>query len=230
MNKKLGEYGTFILLAIIVPMAIVLSFKPTTQVKYKIGDFEFEYGGDIEGETIEIKKLGSPEKPTTATSPPYPPFKRYSLTSGIQAVLNEYGEVPLLPTWFPEEMKFADVYMGPVTIISFSDRKVSDFRFANITIQVKLYPNPPSLDELNKSVEYGKQQGNNDLNLVQIGDTWVVLSEKAGLGDPEVEAMFGPSPLAWFFKDNYYYIICVKSPLTPQDMIKILESLKPANQ
>ena len=53
----------------------------------------------------------------------------------------------------------------------------------------------------------------------------VVLIEKAHFGYPEVEEAFGPSPLAYFYKDGLYYMVGVTAPLTPQDLIKIIESM-----
>ncbi|MBS7635091.1 hypothetical protein KEJ34_06345 [Candidatus Bathyarchaeota archaeon] len=218
MNRKFRKYGVFILLGIIVPVAIniILLSEPVNKINFRIGNYyyyEFKYGGSADGETIIIREEAPSDPEHPISIPPYPPFVRYSLATGINVILDECGRIPLLlPTWLPEGMKYADVYIGPVIIIIFSYEKVEDFRFAEFGIQIKRVRSR-GLEELNKTVEYARKEGDNDIELMKIGEIWAVV--------------VGRVNMAWFFKDDYYYIVGVKAPLTLQDMIKIIESLKP---
>ncbi|MEM2912853.1 MAG: hypothetical protein QXR06_00765 [Candidatus Bathyarchaeia archaeon] len=184
------------------------------KVNFRVGDYyyyEFEYGGSADGETIRIREDAS------TPTPPYPPFVRYSLATGINVILDECGRIPLLlPTWLPEGMKYADVYIGPVIIITFSYEKVEDFRFAEFGIHIKRVRSG-GLEELNETVEYARKRGENDIELMKIGEIWAVVVRRANMA----------WIMAWFFKDDYYYIVSVKAPLTFQDLIKIIESMKP---
>ena len=179
----------------------------------------FYWSGENEGEMVEVRS-SSP----TQGSPPIPPFNRFSLARGIDEVTNRYKKTPLLPTRLPREMKFADVYIGPDVIICFSDRAVTDFRWANISIEIS----PSSAASATYSPEQlRKALEETNGTLIQIGDIWVSMIERAHSGFPEVDEAFGPFPLAWFWKDGLYYVMGVTPPLTPQDLTKIIESMKP---
>ena len=126
-----------------------------------------------------------------------------------------------LPKWLPEGMRYAEVYMGPTTIICYSDRKVENFLFANVTIEVIKYPAQyaPTPDELKRIAESSGGR------LMRINGAWVLLSEKAEI---PYEG-FDHACIASFFKDDFYYMVGVKSPLTPQDLINVIESMEPAS-
>lgn len=222
---KRRKLGISIVLFAVIAAAVALVYRPSASIDLsRIGDSE--YGGEEEGEVVQIltRRIEGVEM---SAGPPYPSFERYSLDRGVREILRVYGRAPPLPTWLPEGMMYSEVYMGPVAIICFSAGKVSDFRFANVTIQVAWDPHLETLDDLRRAEESWKQQGWDDLKLVQIGETWVVMHERASLGDPEAEAMFGRSPVAWFWKDGFYCVVCVKSPLTPQDLTNIIEAMEP---
>lgn len=203
------------LLVVLVALSAYHFYKPAGTPS-KIDVHNFDWSGEYEGEIVEVKKS---DWPTSVIGPVIPPFRRFSLAKGIDEVIQRYQQAPLLPTWLPEGMRYADVYIGPVVIICYSDREVEDFRFANITIEIS--PSSyrvPSPEDLNRTLRHGEK-------LIQVGNIWVELVEKAHFGYPEVEEAFGPSPLAWFSKDGIYYMVGVKSPLTPQDLIKIIENM-----
>lgn len=213
----------FLILFISVVVVILIAFKPANSVNIDVGDFK--YGGGEEGEVVQPVHLTD----ILAPIPPYPPFNRYSLDRGVEEAVKTLGKAPMLPEWLPEGMRYAEVYTGPpVVIICFSDRAIKDFRYANVSIEVSVDNNPPSLETLRTLEESWREQGS-DHKLVQVGDLWIVLCEKASPG-PDRAKIFGPSPspLAWFWKDNLYYIVGVGQPLTTQDLLKIIESMNPS--
>lgn len=64
-------------------------------------------------------------------------------------------------------MEYAEVYTGPpAVIICFSDRAIKDFRYANISIEVNVDNNPPSLEAPRMLEESWREQGS-DQKLVQ---------------------------------------------------------------
>ena len=208
-------FSVLVISEVVVPVITYRSVFPSINID--VG--KFMYSGREEGEVVQV----NPELNTTATVPPIPPFQRYSLGKGIEEAIRVFGKAPLLPKWLPESMKYAEVYIGPVVLICFSDRVVSDFTFDNISIEVTGDTNPPSVEELKKEELSWRTYGWN-LKLIQVGDIWITFSEKASLG-PYGDEIFGPSPLAIFWTGNLYYIMSAGSPLTPQDLIKIIESM-----
>ncbi|MBS7634272.1 hypothetical protein KEJ34_02070 [Candidatus Bathyarchaeota archaeon] len=223
MNRKFKMYGAFVLLGIIVPivLSVALSSKPVSEISFRIGNryyYEFKYSGNAEGEIIEARVKTPPGY--FGSVPPLPPFKRYSLVTGIDLIVKQWKMSLLLPTWLPEGMKYADVYIGPVIIITFSYEKTEDFMGGEFGIQIKMGNPPGTLDELNKTVEPSKREGDKYIELMKMGDIWAVVAKKR----PNTSFI-----MAWFFyKGEYYYIVDVKSPpLTLQDLVKIIESMKP---
>lgn len=176
----------------------------------------FRYGGREEGETGIVRTSPPPHVSSPGTSS----FKRYSLAKGVEEIARVWGRAPPLPKWLPDNMTYAEAYTEPAAIVCYSDRPVEDFRFADVTIEIHLQG--PSEEELKQEVENSPY-----LKLVKAGDVWVVMNEKAHSGWIEEEEAFGPSPLAWFSKDGFYYMVGVHAPLTPQDLVKVIESMKP---
>ena len=180
---------------------------------------ELEYSGREEGEVVEIR----PRYPKEIVSGiPIPPFKRYSIPKGLEVFLKIYGRLPRLPSWLPPYIKYASMYIGPEAVFCFSEEPEKDFRLGNVIIGVTRIYGEPSPQELKSVVE-----DNPRLKLLKIDDTWIILCEKAYIGDLDVEEKFGVerTPLAWFFKDGFRYSIAVYPPLTTQDLIKIIESM-----
>lgn len=212
MSKRL----LFVFLLIVLVALSAYNFYKPAGPRSKIDVDSFDWSGAYEGEIVEVEK---PDWPTSVIGPVIPLFRRFSLARGIDEVIQRYHQSPLLPAWLPEGIRYADVYIGPVVIICYSDREVKDFRFANITIEIS----PASYREPTPD-EFGKFLTPEE-NLIQIGDIWVVLTEKAHFGYPEVEEVFGPSPHAYFTLNGLYYQVGVKSPLTSQDLIKIIENM-----
>jgi len=174
-----------------------------------------KYGGAKEGETIEVRPRFK------GAGIVIPPFKRYSLQRGLEEIAKKYGVMPKLPHWLPEGMTYAEVYIGPTDMICFSDRKVENFLFANITFEVKYGVPQPRLEDIKKTIDPDQKQ------LIQVRNIWVVLIPKAHSGYLDVEEAFGPSPFAYFWDDGFYYMVSARSPLTTQDLIKIIESMEP---
>ena len=220
VNKK----NTLLLTSFITVVLAVVFFRfyietfNNTVITYPSRLGELKYSGKEEGEIINVE----PRYPEGVSGIPIPPFKRYSLLRGLEEFSKKYGRLPRLPAWLPQYIKYASVYMGPVAIFCFSDEPEKDFRFGKVIIEVSYASGEPSFQELREEVE-----DNPRLKLLKIDDTWIILCEKAYVGDLDVEEKFGVEtiPLAWFFRNGFYYSIAVNPPLTSQDLIKIIENM-----
>lgn len=219
MNRK----TTALFLVSVVSVALVASlFYEFASVPARINVGNFQYGGSKEGEKVEISGSAYP----SSVSAPGITYggERYSLPTGVEKVMQAWRRVLMLPTWLPGNLTYADVYIGSTVIIAYSDRRLPDWRFTSVSMELVLDPNPPSLDELREVI------GNDTTTrLVEVGDLgWVVIGEKRYSGWIEEEAL-GPRALtlSTFWKDGIAYHIGVLNPLTPEDLLKVLESMKP---
>lgn len=145
--------------------------------------------------------------------------REVSLAELTQAV-NAHNASLIVPTWLPDQMVLTAVYMKCcpfVAIITYSDHGAKDFRDAELTVEIAPGAQPP-LEQL--------RQASPD-KLRQIGDRWVVVFDRAPFGDPEMQRRFGPSPYAYFWSGGLYYQVGVKAPRTPEDLIRIINSMQP---
>ncbi|MCD6369759.1 MAG: hypothetical protein J7L38_08210 [Thermoproteales archaeon] len=186
----------------------------STNILDRIEDFIYE---GKEGEVVEI----NPKFPKGVRGVFIPPFKRFSLAKGVEEILKIFnGNLPLFPRWLPERMKYASVFIGPVIVICFSDRFMvpeKEFMFANVSIEVTRMDAPPEM--LLMAPHRGR--------ILKIDSTWVVLATNASTGFWEVENVLGERPLhlAYFIKDGFHYLVSIEKPLTPQDLLRIVESM-----
>jgi len=142
-------------------------------------------------------------------------FNRFSLAVGVNKALERLGRVPLLPTLLPEGMKYADVYVGPDVVVTYGYEPGQDIHSGEIGIEIS--PGPyrvPTPEELRTylSPEY---------QLIQIGDKWVEITDRAISGWNGERFNY-----ANFVYDGLDYGIGARYPLTTQDLIKIIESMK----
>lgn len=129
-----------------------------------------------------------------------------------------------LPTWMPGHIRLTTIYYsGGLIMLSYSDRGITDYRYDNVTIQISvLYQRIPSPAELERIAEESP-----DTKALDVDGVCVVLNEKACWGDPELEELYGPSPFAYFWRDNHYYMVSVTPPITSDQLVEIIRNMKP---
>jgi hypothetical protein len=172
------------------------------------------WSGEHEGELVEVT---APET-GSGFRPPYPPFARYSFAAGIDEGTKRFGKSPLLPALLPKATRYADVYVGPVVMISYSYEKARDFRDSAINIQVTVGPRQvPTREEEEQALNSDLTSGE---RLIDVGNTWIATFEKAQ-GDNIGETV----RLAFFFHGGLYYIVRAEPNLAMQDFIGVLESM-----
>lgn len=172
----------------------------------------FNWSGQNEGETVKV----NPDFPPGVIGFFMPPFNRFSLVRGIdEAAKRLGGGVPLLPTLLPEGMNYADVYVGPVVHICFSYAPAQDQRFADIVIEISCTSHPSSLEELK-----GVVSSLPELKLIQVEDIWVIFHEN------EQSYQGAVYDSGRFDHNGLYYQMSARHPLTMQDLIKIIGSMK----
>jgi len=214
------RFLAIVLLVMIVAIAgfLVYIHLSSPSIRLNATLSRLKYGGAKEGETIEVRPRFK------GAGIVIPPFKRYSLQRGLEEIAKKYRAVPKLPNWLPEGMAYAEVYIGPTDIICFSDRKIENFLFANISFEIKYGVPQPRLEDIKKTIDPNRKR------LIQVRDIWVVLIPEAHSGYLDVEEAFDPSPFAYFWDDDFYYMVSARSPLTAQDLIKIIESMEPESR
>jgi len=150
------------------------------------------------------------------------------------ARLKEINASISLPTWMPKGFKLTMIYYKPpVILLVYSDRGITDYKYANVTIEVSLwYYGPPTKEEL----EDIASRSNNDMHarankvvtkVVSVKNTWVLLTENARVGFPGLKPPYNIVTLADFiYSDKHHYEITILPPLTTQDLINIIESMQ----
>jgi len=139
-------------------------------------------------------------------------------------ISNTYGLTLYLPTKMPGNIKLVAIYYKPpVILLSYSDREVMDYRYDNISVEISAWPcTPPSLDELNFSVK--NSTGSKVFN---INSARGILIEQAPWGDPELQKLYGPSPFAYFWIEDHYYMISATPPINGSQLLEIIRSMRP---
>jgi hypothetical protein len=169
---------------------------------------DFRWSGQNEGETVLVK---DPPESLMYT----PPFKRFSLCRGIdEAAKRLGGAIPEVPTILPEGIGFADVYVGPDVMISYSYHGAENFRTDNITIEISRAPSRiPTVEERRLSLLPTEE-------LVLAGDKWALITGRAfGCNGQLIVS-------ATFFHGNLTYAIGAEPQLTKQDVISMIESMR----
>lgn len=128
-----------------------------------------------------------------------------------------------IPTWMPENLKLTMVYFKPpVVVLVYSDRGVTDYRYANASIEISLwYYDAPS----NKELEEVSASG---IKIVDVKDVCVQIRENAKRGFSGLKYPYNTVTVADFiYSDKHHYLISVLPPLTDQDLLKIVENMRP---
>ena len=130
-----------------------------------------------------------------------------------------------LPTKMPDNISLAAIYYKPpVIILSYCDREVTNYWYDNVTIEISMWPHtPPTLEELEKIAE----KDPDNLKVLNINGARGILIKKAKWGNPELQELYGPSPYAYFWLGNHYYTISATPPITSNQLIEIIKSMKP---
>lgn len=166
------------------------------------------WSGQKEGEKVTLLQSEGPHVPY--------PFTRYSLEQGLNVTLNKLkGTVPLLPTLLPANIAYADVYIGPVVIIAWSSNAAADYRSSIIRVEITLNKRATPTDEqLNTTMLPGDE-------LFRMSDTFGFIDEDArtGWGDSAV--------IASFYNGNLHYVMTASPPVTKQDLLNVIQSMKP---
>lgn len=128
-----------------------------------------------------------------------------------------------LPTWMPGNIAITAInYKSPVLMITCSDRGVTDYRYDNVTIEVvEGEVGPPLLEEWK---EIASRSGS---DLLMVGGIWASVKENAPWGWPELQKLYGPSPYAYFWREGLYYSISATNTISKDQVIRIIESMRP---
>lgn len=128
----------------------------------------------------------------------------------------------MLPTWMPDQLELQEVYFIGMALLVYSDVDMvistgDDLLGGKAWIELTTTHRSPTLKEL--------QQSSGEV--VKVGDYLIVIHENPVPG-PKWEER-GMSPIhAYFYHDGYYYLIGGrKGETTREDLIRIVESMKP---
>ena len=123
----------------------------------------------------------------------------------------------------PGQIRLTAIYYSGIVILSYSDKGITNYRYANVTFEISTaYHSTPSSEELKRIAE----QDPSNTKVLNIDGVWVVLIEKAHWGWPELEELYGPVPFAYFWLNSHYYMVSVKPPITSDQLVCIIRSMK----
>jgi len=227
MRKRISIF----LLVVGLYIAILIGFM-YAPLNSSANRYDFLYGGETEGETIQITMNAD----SIVSTPVIPSFTRFSLSNGIAEVANGCGKILSVPKWLPKGMVYADVYIGGgAVIIAFSDSKTADFTSAKITIEAVIYDNPPSEATIEKEYEYEKQHPQEEAFVTVTDPSGNTCNFSLGKTYPKTFFDVGnvhitliaesEPPIAYFWKDGIYYLVGVRPPLTSQDLVEIIKNM-----
>ncbi|MEM2088456.1 MAG: hypothetical protein QXF52_07285 [Thermoproteota archaeon] len=137
--------------------------------------------------------------------------------------LKEINASISLPTWMPESLKLTMIYYKPpVIVLVYSDRGVTDYRYANVTIEISLwYYSPPTKEELEGIAS------KSDIEVVNVKGIWVKIIKNTRKGFPELKPPYNTGTVADFiYSDKHSYLFGVLPPLATRDLIRIIESMQ----
>jgi len=124
----------------------------------------------------------------------------------------------VLPTWMPGEIKLREIYFKNLAILVYSDKDVRDYRDDDVTIQI-------SKTDYSLTLEEAKEKTSGEVLILK--NFWIVLHENPSPG-PDMEERGIKPIIAYFWYEGFYYIITVnKDKVTRDDMISIVENMKP---
>ncbi len=126
----------------------------------------------------------------------------------------------LLPTWMPGQLELQEIYLpSQVIVLAYGDVPIEhDIIEAKVCIELKRSNRTPTLEELKNQTS---------AEILEIGSFLVVVVEDAFASPKWVER--GLEPLfAYFYHDGFYYLIGTrKGEYTRDDLIRIVENMKP---
>jgi len=117
-----------------------------------------------------------------------------------------------------------------IAIIAFGDREMESFLYSKVMVQFvgsRLEPKErrENIEEYIKTIEGSGALGS-IRRVVKVGDIWVDLAINA----PIPAGPYERCHFAFLWIEGNYYIVTVKPPLTLEDLLKIIESMKPVKE
>lgn len=159
--------------------------------------------------------------PPTANPDTYDQYMANAKMVSVSDLSLKYTNLTL-PKWVPDGMVLTAAYDGPDGIITYSNTSVTDYRFANIGIEVTKSGSAPTVDQVKQVCS----QANG--TLVMVGDVPVALFPNAYNGQDASRSMYPTFPYCWFVYNGIYYQVSVKG-LTATDLTHIVSSIIGAN-
>ena len=127
----------------------------------------------------------------------------------------------MLPTWMPGGIKLREIYFKGLAILVYSDKDVRDYRKGNVTIQITRTDSSPTYEQLQQR----SQRPSRDV--VMVRDFPIVILEDA-VPDSDMKKHGIWPMMTYFWYDGFYYIITVnKEETTREDVLNIVENMKP---
>ena len=178
-----------------------------------------------------------------ATSPNFPPevvggiviplFRRFSLEDGIKIMELLTGKKPMIPKWIPKSLRYSAAFLPDspglpraLVIVCYDDKPISHF-YGKEMIQVSIeiathHGRVPGSEDLKRLVEKEQKSGK-PAELLKIGEIYVYICKKARDLAPNGNVIRIPMTIFW--DDTYCYTMCVRPPLTAEDLIRVVESM-----
>jgi len=138
-------------------------------------------------------------------------------------VLIEHNATLTLPKWLPNNLKPVAVwYREPLlAIIAYDEKQVDNYDQLKINIQVSSLE-PVNIKVLNRVVQDLREQSNS-ASLLEVNNMHVLIVE-----DVEgIDVYYYYVVYIYDFNGNLEYTLTVKMPISYNDLIKIIESMKP---
>ena len=126
----------------------------------------------------------------------------------------------VLPTWMPGRMKLQEIYLpSRMAVLVYGDEPIRhDILEGKAAVEVMRSNRSPTLEELKKEPS---------AEALKVGDFSVLLDEDPCPGPRWEERGIKPM-LAYFYHDGFFYLITVrKGEFTRDDLIRILENMRP---
>ena len=225
MEKK--RLFTLILIAAIVSMMCTASLHlPTSS---SLAEKFLWDPPEVERNPTPLTSQSSDKTTTRGPVPFYKIAERITFDELVDFVKNGNFTV-YLPTWMPGQIRLRAIYhSGHLVMLSYSEGEITDYRYDNVTIEISLWHyRIPSKDELEQLVErLNKRLGVNRAKVLDVNGVRGVLDEAAPWGDPELQELYGPSPYAYFWYQNHYYAVSCTPPITTDQLVEIIKSMRP---
>lgn len=127
----------------------------------------------------------------------------------------------MLPTWMPGGIELREIYFKGLAILVYSDRDVRDYRKGNVTIQITRTDSSPTYEQLQQRSQRPSR------HVTMVRDFPVVVLEDA-VPDSDMKKRGIWPMMTYFWHDGFYYIITVnKEDTTREDLMNIVDNMKP---